>query len=231
MTDKLTNEQLHASSFLQGHNAEYVEKLYAKYVENPSSVDTSWQDFFSELADDISDVVAEASGPSWSRPDWPPVPNDELTSALDGQWAEDPNIAGEKIQKNALENGKSFSDSDIQQAVLDSMRALMIIRAYRIRGHLIANLDPLSLRTKDPHPELDPRYYGFNEIDMDRPIYLDNVLGLESATMRQIVEKLLTTYCGTFALQYMHLSNPDEASWLKERIESWDKEHFFLKRR
>ena len=65
---------------------------------------------------------------------------------------------------------------------------------------------------------------------MDRPIYLDNVLGLESATMRQIIEKLLTTYCGTFALQYMHLSNPDEASWLKERIESWDKEHFFKRR-
>ncbi|MBT3953196.1 MAG: 2-oxoglutarate dehydrogenase E1 component [Rhodobacterales bacterium] len=229
MTDRLTNEQLHASSFLQGHNAEYVEKLYAKYVENPSSVDSSWQDFFSELADDISDVVAEASGPSWSRPDWPPVPNDDLTSALDGQWAEDPNIAGKKIQQNALENGKSFSNSDIQQAVLDSMRALMIIRAYRIRGHLIANLDPLSLRTKDPHPELDPRFYGFNEIDMDRPIYLDNVLGLESATMRQIVDKLLATYCGTFALQYMHLSNPDEATWLKERIESWDKEHFFSK--
>jgi len=229
MTDRLTNEQLHASSFLQGHNAEYVEKLYAQYVENPSSVDSSWQDFFSELADDISDVVAEASGPSWSRPDWPPVPNDDLTSALDGQWAEDPNIAGKKIQQNALENGKSFSNSDIQQAVLDSMRALMIIRAYRIRGHLIANLDPLSLRTKDPHPELDPRFYGFNEIDMDRPIYLDNVLGLESATMRQIVDKLLATYCGTFALQYMHLSNPDEATWLKERIESWDKEHFFSK--
>ena len=69
MTDRLTNEQLHASSFLQGHNAEYVEKLYAQYVKNPSSVDSSWQDFFSELADDISDVVAEASGPSWSRPD------------------------------------------------------------------------------------------------------------------------------------------------------------------
>ena len=229
MTDRLTNEQLHASSFLQGHNAEYVEKLYAQYVKNPSSVDSSWQDFFSELADDISDVVAEASGPSWSRPDWPPVPNDDLTSALDGQWAEDPNIAGEKIQQNALENGKSFSNSDIQQAVLDSMRALMIIRAYRIRGHLIANLDPLSLRTKDPHPELDPRFYGFNEIDMDRPIYLDNVLGLKTATMRQIVDKLLATYCGTFALQYMHLSNPDEATWLKERIESWDRERFFTK--
>ena len=152
MTDRLTNEQLHASSFLQGHNAEYVEKLYAQYVKNPSSVDSSWQDFFSELADDISDVVAEASGPSWSRPDWPPVPNDDLTSALDGQWAEDPNIAGEKIQQNALENGKSFSNSDIQQAVLDSMRALMIIRAYRIRGHLIANLDPLKFAYKRSSP-------------------------------------------------------------------------------
>ena len=172
MTDKLTNEQLHASSFLQGHNAEYVEKLYAQYVENPSSVDTSWQDFFSELADDISDVVAEASGPSWSRPDWPPVPNDELTSALDGQWAEDPNIAGEKIQKNALENGKSFSDSDIQQAVLDSMRALMIIRAYRIRGHLIANLDPLGMMERKYIHDLHPEDHGFKKEDYNKKIFL-----------------------------------------------------------
>ena len=226
MTD-FTNDQLHASSFLQGHNAEYVEQLYAQYVANPAAVDADWQAFFADLGDEIKNVTASATGPSWARPDWPPAPNDDLTAALDGQWADDPQIAGDKIKANAKANGKSVSDSDVQQAVLDSMRALMIIRAYRIRGHLIADLDPLDMRAKDPHPELDPKFYGFNDIDMDRPIFLDNVLGLASATMREIIEKLRKTYCGTFALQYMHISNPQEAGWLKERIESWDKESFF----
>jgi len=199
MTEKLTNDQLHASSFLQGHNAEYVEKLYAQYASNPEAVDPNWREFFSELGDETANVVASAAGPSWARPDWPPAPNDDLTAALDGQWAEDPEKAGDKIKANATKNGKSITDADIQKAVLDSMRALMIIRAYRIRGHLIANLDPLNMRANDPHPELDPRFYGFNGIDMDRPIFLDNVLGIETATMRQILEKLRKTYCGTFA--------------------------------
>ena len=176
MADKLTNDQLHASSFLQGHNAEYVEKLYAQYASNPEAVDPNWREFFAELGDEMTNVVASAAGPSWSRPDWPPTPNDDLTAALDGQWAEDPQKAGDKIKANATKSGKSIIDADIQKAVLDSMRALMIIRAYRIRGHLIANLDPLDMRANDPHPELDPRFYGFTDIDMDRPIFLDNVL-------------------------------------------------------
>jgi 2-oxoglutarate dehydrogenase E1 component len=227
MTEKLSNDQLHASSFLQGHNAEYVEQLYAQYVANPASVDQSWQEFFKDLGDDAGNVTAEAAGASWARPDWPPVPDDELTAALDGQWADDPQAAGDKIKANAVKGGKSLSDGDVQKAVLDSMRALMIIRAYRIRGHLIADLDPLDMRSKEPHPELDPEFYGFKEIDMDRPIFLDHVLGLETASMREILAKLRKTYCGTFALQYMHLSDPEEAGWLKERIESWDKESFF----
>ena len=222
-----TNDQLHASSFLQGHNAEYVEQLYAQYVANPASVDADWAEFFAALGDDIGDVTGAAAGPSWSRPDWPPQPNDELTAALDGQWADDPQKAGDKIKANAKSKGAAMSNADVQQAVLDSMRALMIIRAYRIRGHLIADLDPLDMRSKEPHPELDPKFYGFNAEDMDRPIFLDHVLGLESASMNTIIDKLRKTYCGTFALQYMHLSDPDEAGWLKERIESWDKESFF----
>ena len=128
---------------------------------NPASVDADWAEFFAALGDDIGDVTDAAAGPSWARPDWPPQPNDELTAALDGQWADDPQKAGDKIKANAKANGKSVTDADVQQAVLDSMRALMIIRAYRIRGHLIADLDPLDMRAKDPHPELDPKFYGF----------------------------------------------------------------------
>ncbi len=226
MTDQTPNDQFHASSFLQGHNAEYVEQLHANYVKNPSSVDESWAAFFRELNEDASQVTAEAAGPSWGRPDWPPMPNDELTAALDGQWAEDPKKA---ITEKAQSVGAVLTEDQVQRAVLDSIRALMVIRAYRIRGHLAANLDPLGLKKQEPHPELDPAFYGFTEADMDRPIFLDNVLGMQMASMRDIVTKLRKTYCGTFALQYMHISNPEEASWLKERIESYDKEHFFTK--
>jgi 2-oxoglutarate dehydrogenase E1 component len=226
MTDQSSNDQLHASSFLQGHNAEYIEQLHANYVENPASVDESWVAFFDGLDDNRADVTKEAEGASWARADWPPVPNDDLTAALDGQWAKDPETA---IKTKASSVGMTLMDDQIQRAVLDSIRALMIIRAYRIRGHLAANLDPLGLKKSEPHPELDPKFYGFNEADMDRPIFLDNVLGMQLASMRQVIAKLRKTYCGTFALQYMHISDPIQAAWLKERIEDYDKESFFTK--
>ncbi|TDT76780.1 2-oxoglutarate dehydrogenase E1 component [Litoreibacter halocynthiae] len=226
MTEHSPNDQFHASSFMQGHNAEYLEQLYARYAKDPNAVDQGWQDFFKALGDADTDVTAEAAGPSWARADWPPQPNDDLTQALDGQWAE-PEKAADKIKAKAAEKGVPVSDDQIKQAVLDSIRAIMIIRAYRIRGHLAADLDPLGMREITEHPELDPKNYGFSETDLDRPIFIDNVLGLETASMRDIVAILKRTYCGTFALQYMHISNPEEAGWLKERIEGWGKEITF----
>ena len=228
MTDQSPNDQFHASSFLQGHNAEYIEQLYARYATDPNAVDEAWQSFFRQLGDTEIDAKREAAGPSWARADWPPQPNDELTSALDGQWAE-PAKQAEKIKTKAVEKGVSVSDEQIRQAVVDSIRALMLIRAYRIRGHLVADLDPLGMRDQTPHPELDPKSYGFSEADMDRPIFIDNVLGLQIASMREILEIVKRTYCGTFALQYMHISNPDEAAWLKERIEGFGKEVAFTR--
>ena len=226
MNDQSPNDVFHASSFMQGHNAEYLEQLYAQYASDPNAVDAAWQDFFSQLGDAELDVKAEAAGPSWARADWPPVPNDDLTAALDGQWPAQPETkaAGDKIKAQAASKGVEVSDEAIKRAVLDSIRALMIIRAYRIRGHLAADLDPLGMREASNHPELDPKSYGFTDADMDRPIFIDNVLGLQIASMRQIVEIVTRTYCGTFALQYMHISDPEEASWLKERIEGLGKE-------
>ncbi len=232
MTEQIPNDQFHASSFLQGHNAEYVEQLYARYANDPNAVDEAWQAFFKDLGDGDNDVRAEAAGPSWARGDWPPVPNDDLTAALDGQWPAPPEEAkgaAEKISAKAAEKGVEVSDDAIKRAVLDSIRALMLIRAYRIRGHLAADLDPLGMREEARHPELDPASYGFSETDMDRPIFIDNVLGLEIASMRQIVDIVRRTYCGTFALQYMHISNPEESAWLKERIEGYGKEIAFTK--
>jgi len=229
MNDQSPNDAFHASSFLQGHNAEYVEQLYARYADNPGAVDESWQAFFRSLGDAPADAKAEATGPSWARSDWPPAPADDLTAALDGQWPAEPEAAGKKIKEKAAEKGAELSEAQVRAAVLDSIRALMIIRAYRIRGHLIADLDPLGMRENTPHPELDPTSYGFTATDMDRPIFIDNVLGLEVATMNEIIAIVQRTYCGTFALQYMHISNPEEAGWLKERIEGYGKEIAFTK--
>ncbi len=232
MTDQSPNDLFHASSFMQGHNAAYLEQMYARYASDPASVDAAWAEFFRQLGDAELDVKAEASGPSWARGDWPPQPADDLTSALTGEWPLAPaeaKGAKDKIKAKAAEKGVEVTDEAIQRAVLDSIRALMLIRAYRIRGHLAADLDPLGMREPVPHPELDPKSYGFTETDMDRPIFIDNVLGLQVASMRQIVEIVKRTYCGTFALQYMHISNPEEAAWLKERIEGYDKEIRFTR--
>ncbi len=229
MTDQSPNDQFHGSSFLQGHNAEYVEQLYARFAADPSSVDDAWAVFFASLGDADTDVTREAAGPSWARADWPPQPLDDLTSALTGEWPAEAKGAGDKIKAKAQAAGVPVSDDQIKRAVLDSIRALMIIRAYRIRGHLVADLDPLKMRDQTPHPELDPKSYGFAEADMERPIFIDNVLGLQVASMRQIIDIVTRTYCGTFALQYMHISNPEQAAWLKERIEGYGKEISFTR--
>jgi len=190
MTDHSPNDLFHASSFLQGHNAEYLEQLYAQYANDPGAVDAAWGEFFRQMGDADLDVKAEAAGPSWARNDWPPQPDDDLTGALTGEWAApvETKAAGKKIAAKAADSGVKVSDDAIKRAVLDSIRALMLIRAYRIRGHLVADLDPLGMRSTTPHPELDPRTYGFSDADMDRPIFIDNVLGLQLASMRQIVE-------------------------------------------
>ncbi|MEP1495145.1 thiamine pyrophosphate-dependent enzyme, partial [Pseudophaeobacter sp.] len=231
MTDTSPNDLFHASSFMQGHNAEYLEQLYAQYAKDPNAVDAAWAEFFRQMGDAEPDVTAEAAGPSWARGDWPPAPNDDLTAALTGEWPApvETKAAGKKIAEKAAKAGVEVSDEQIQRAVLDSIRALMLIRAYRIRGHLAADLDPLSMRSDAPHPELDPKSYGFMDADMDRPIFIDNVLGLQVASMRQIVDIVKRTYCGTFALQYMHISDPAQSAWLKERIEGYDKEITFTR--
>jgi 2-oxoglutarate dehydrogenase E1 component len=233
MNDHSPNSGMTSESFLQGHNAEYVEALQAKHATDPASVDDVWAAYFEALNETGADAQAAANGPSWARGDWPPQPRDELTSALTGEWPappEDKKATADKITAKAAEKGISLSDKQVRAAVLDSVRALMVIRAYRIRGHLVADLDPLGLRKEKPHPELDPRTYGFTEADMDRPIYLDNVLGMEVASLRQILDILQRTYCGTFALQFMHISDPEQVGWLKERIEGFGKEIQFTKR-
>ena len=232
MTDQTPTAAFTASSFLDGANADYVDQLAARHATDPTSVDPQWAEFFRALGDSELDARRAASGPSWARTDWPPQPMDDLTAALTGEWptpGREAKATAEKITAKAAEQGISLSDAHLQRAVLDSIRALMIIRAYRIRGHLAADLDPLGIAPKGSHPELDPASYGFTDADMDRPIFIDNVLGLETASMRQILDIVKRTYCGTFALQYMHISDPEQSAWLKERIEGYGKEIAFTR--
>jgi 2-oxoglutarate dehydrogenase E1 component len=224
----MTEQTPIALTVLNGANADYVDQLQSRFAADPASVSPDWQAFFRSLAEPEVDAKRAAAGPSWARTDWPPKPMDDLTAALTGEWAEAPKVA-QKIAAKADAAGVKVSDEQMKRAVLDSLRALMIIRAYRIRGHLAANLDPLGLRETANQPELDPKSYGFSDADMDRPIFIDKVLGLEHASMREIMEIVKRTYCGTFALQYMHISDPEQASWLKERIEGYGKEIAFTR--
>ncbi|MGB8814030.1 MAG: 2-oxoglutarate dehydrogenase E1 component [Paracoccaceae bacterium] len=234
MTEQTPNDQFNATGFMDGTNADYIDQLQARYASDPGSVDEGWAAYFKSLGDSELDAKRAAAGPSWARADWPPQPLDDLTSALTGEWpaaapAKDARAAATKIAAKAADMGVPVTDEQIKRAVLDSIRAIMIIRAYRIRGHLAADLDPLGITERGSHPELDPKSYGFADADMDRPIFIDNVLGLQHASMRQIIEIVNRTYCGTFALQYMHISDPEQAAWLKERIEGYGKEIQFTR--
>ncbi len=218
------NDQFALTSFLYGGNGAYIEELYADWQKDPASVDQEWRDFFGALKDNSADVEKNARGASWERPNWPQRVNGELVSALDGDWATVETHVGKKVKEKAAAGGVVLSDADVQRAARDSVRAIMMIRAFRMRGHLHAKLDPLGLAEKvEDYNELAPEAYGFTEADYDRPIFIDNVLGLEFATVRQMLEILQRTYCSTLGVEFMHISNPEEKAWIQERIEGPDK--------
>ena len=158
-----------------------------------------------------------------------PRANGELVAALDGDWAETEKAIGDKIKGKAQARGVDLSTADVQQATRNSLHALMLIRAYRIRGHFHAKLDPLELEPEKNEQELDPRSYGFEEADMDRKIFLDKVLGLEFASMREIITILRRTYCQTLGVEFMHISDPAQKAWIQERIEGPHKEITFTR--
>jgi 2-oxoglutarate dehydrogenase E1 component len=188
------------ASILSGPNAAFIAELYARYVEDPGSVDAGWQRFFAELQDDGRMVLQDLRGASWAPRRPVVIVNGGAAPALEAPTAE--------VGTEAL-----------RAAAKDSIRARMLIRAYRVRGHLEANLDPLELRPREPHPELDPKTYGFTEADMDRPIYIDYLLGRETATLRQIVQAVRETYCGNIGVEFMHIQDPAQKAWIQERIE------------
>lgn len=205
---------------LNEYNATYIAELYARYLENPHGIDQGWADFFAELQDDAQDVIAEMRGPSWQ-----PRASKVIGSA-DGYdvsfgRAEVPAAVFPAAGPSPVlaQMHATVGSESVRSAALDSIRALMLIRSYRVRGHLMAQLDPLGISPQEPHPELDPKTYGFTEADMDRPIFIDNVLGLDTATVRQIVSLVRQTYCGSIGVEFMHIQHPDQKAWIQQRIE------------
>ena len=228
MTRQDINQSQLQSSFLYGANGAYIGELQARYERDPNSVEPSWREFFAALGDDPAGVAKAAAGASWKRANWPPAPQGDLINALDGDWPATEKLVAEKLRIMAPE-APAQSEEQVRLATRDSVRALMMIRAYRMRGHLHANLDPLGLETRKDHEELHPSNYGFEEGDYDREIFIDNVLGLQSATVREMLAILRRTYCDTIGYEFVHISDPAEKAWMQERVEGKDKEINFTK--
>jgi 2-oxoglutarate dehydrogenase E1 component len=208
------NDVFGRTSFLYGGNVRFIEQLYARYLNDPKSVDPEWQSFFASLGDGREAALEDVEAPSWARTDWPALANGDLDTATAAGQAELEKHVAPRIDKRG-----GLSAEQLRKATLDSVRALMMIRAYRMRGHLAADLDPLRLRKVDVQPELDPASYGFGPEDYDRPIFIDNVLGLERATIREMLDILKRTYCSTLGVEFMHISDPQQKAWIQSRIE------------
>ena len=190
-----------ASAF-SGANAAFLGEQYARWATDPASVDPTFGELFSALNEDARAVLEDATGASWA-PHTLPTPPPLL-----------PRGAGE-----GREGVPPQTTAQLRAATIASLRALMLIRSYRVRGHLEARLDPLGLTVPTPHAELDPRSYGFSDADLDRPIFIDNVLGRETATLREIMRILRETYCGHIGVEFMHIQDPEQKSWIQRRVE------------
>ena len=222
------NQVFAETSFLYGSNAAFIEGLHEKWAADPASVSAEWRAFFDQLKDNAAAVTASAQAGGWGRKG-AAEPTEE-TGVFDGRWPApkpDPKAAAGAKPAPAASAGNpapaDVSAEAVRAAAHDSIRALMLIRAYRVRGHLQATLDPLGIEQPVDNPELTPEFYGFTAADMDRPIYLDGVLGLQTGSIRQVLDLLKRTYCGNIGIQYMHIAEPEEKSWLQQRFEGPDK--------
>ena len=194
-------------SFLNSANAPYVAELYFKYTQNPKSIDESWKSFFSSLNEDEISIIADFGGPEWKKRE---------TNVIN-------DISFDKVIRAS--SGVDFNS--FKTSTLDSIRALRLIRAYRINGHLIANLDPLELHEKNYHPELDYKSYGFNENDLDREIFIDGSLGLETASLKEIITILNKTYASSIGVEFLHIQSVEQKQWVQARIEeAYNKTNF-----
>ncbi len=201
-------------TFLSSANAEYIAHLYGEFLQNPFHVDESWKSFFEGLNDNEVTLLSELNGASWT-----PEENKQSSRSFDNM------AKGAHIGINTPDvdisatRPQDANPEALQQATRDSIQALMLIRAYRARGHFLADLDPLELRETHYHPELDPAHYDFQSEDYNRPIFINGVLGKDYATLTEILKILKDTYCNSIGVEFLHLTDPEEKAWMQARIE------------
>ncbi len=202
---------LERNSFLSSTNGAFVAELYARYLDHPETVGPDWASFFDDLKDEAPDILKDIRGASWS-------PRVEGVLDPDDGPSEGPeNTVPGSAGHTGSTPGNGAAISDITR---DSVQALTLIRAHRLRGHLYADLDPLGLENPLSHSELDPESYGFTAQDHDREIYIHERLGLGAkAPLRDIMERVRATYCGRIGVEFMHITATEEKVWIQERIE------------
>jgi len=207
------NLEFEKTSFLTKSNSAFLEQMYLKYINKDLDLPSSWKNYFDDLGDELDLVVNEIKGPSWA-----PIKKQI-------------NIVEKKPKKEVHSNGSVknvISENNLQNNI-DSIKAVELIRAYRLRGHLLAKLDPLGLKKTEYLEELHPEYYGFKKSDYKREIFLNDVTNKKYSNISEILTFLNKTYCGSIGYEYMHISNPEERIWLRRRIEEDENEIKFTK--
>ncbi|MDX1949351.1 MAG: 2-oxoglutarate dehydrogenase E1 component [Rickettsiales bacterium] len=202
-------QNLKKNTYEYGANAAYIAEMYELYLKNPSSVSADWQQYFSSFGDSIADLTYDFIENPWGKD------RTQIVGFTPKSFSYDRRRSG-KGRRTEDKLGKG----GVPQEVLDSINAQMLISAYRARGHLIANLDPLGLKVNHSHPELDPARYGFTDADYNRQIAVGGWLGYDKLTLNEILSILKSTYCNTFAIEYVHIQSEEKRKWLEERIET-----------
>jgi len=201
MSSNRDNITFEKTSFLQGGNSTFIKELYLKYLDNPNSIPHSWIEFFDGLNEDQEIIKKEILGPSWAKNN-----NILSTNVLKKNLAKD-----NKISTNNTEVSEKEKEN--------SVKAIALIRAYRIRGHLIANLDPLGMMERKYLEDLHPSDHGFKKEDYNKKIYVGAYMNNGYANINEILSFFRKIYCSTIGAEYMHISDPVEKIWFRERIE------------
>ena len=204
------NLEYEKTSFLNKSNSAFIERMYLKFINKEADLPESWKDYFEGIGDELNIVAKEINGPSWG-PKKNKVDIDELQKKIDQK---ENNLEGNLVDKSEKFNYQLLANSN-----KDSISAVSLIRAYRLRGHLLANLDPLGMRESDYLDELHPEFYGFKKENYDKKIFLNGVINKKDGTIKEILKFLKKTYCGNVGYEFMHISNPDERKWFRDRIE------------
>jgi len=192
------NSEFQKKSFLNKSNSAFIEQMYLRFINKDSDLPESWKNYFEEIGEELNVIVKEINGPSWSPKK---------------------RIDVDEINLSIKENISEISQKDSTISNGDSIKAVALIRSYRQRGHLIAKLDPLGLLKTEYLDELHPESYGFKKEDYKKNIYLDGVINKQNSNIREILNFLKKTYCGPIGYEYMHISNPTERKWFRDRVE------------